>query len=287
MNEKEKEQPGNDMTTMPQRKRTSRSMVLTEKRMESFLRELKRTDRTPSTIESYRQNLLLFYYFLPEDKRMDSTSLVDWKNHLSHGRYSPNSINSRISVVNSFYNFLGKRDWQVLTIQGAETEDGPELCRDEYLGLLREAKSQENSKLYLMIKTMACTDLVPSDLILLTREAVNEGVVMGKMRGADREIILPKSLRENLRDYAVYREIRTGPIFLNEKGKPYARTTITKMIGNLGNDIGLEPGKATPRNLHRLYLNTLADFQRQADTWVADSYTKLLDEEESTIGWRK
>ncbi len=136
------------------------------------------------------------------------------------------------------------------------------------------------------ISILACTDLVPSDLVLLTREAVNEGVVKGKMRGTDRVIELPSSLQEDLRDYTIYRGIRSGPVFLNGSGNPYGRTVITKMIGILGNDIDLEPGKATPRNLHRLYLSTLDDFQRKADAWVADSYIKLLNEEETTIGWR-
>ncbi len=285
LSEKEKEKlSGGEV--LPYIKKSRGSFALTKKQIDVFLRELKKAERSSATIETYRQNLIAFYAFLSPDKQIDASSLPAWRDYLLEMNYSHRSVNSKISAVNSLYNYLGKRDWQITTIQKVQSEEGPELSREEYLRLLREAKRQENSKLYLIVKTLACTDLVPSDLVLLTREAVNEGVVKGKMRGTDRVVELPIYLREDLRDYAIYRGIRSGPIFLTDNGIPYVRTSITKMIGILGNDIDLEPGKATPRNLHRLYLSTLDDFQKKADVWVADSYKKLLSEEETAIGWR-
>ncbi len=267
--------------------KTKGSLVLTKSQIERFLKELKQTDRSDATIDSYRQNLLAFYDFLPPDKRIDSRSLAAWQAALREKAYAPHSINCRISAVNSLYNYLGKRNWQLVNNQRPQRlEDGPVLSRSEYLHLLEEAKRQENIQLYLIVKTLACTELVPSDLILLTREAVDLGVVSGKMRGTDRDVSLPASLWDDLRAYVTYRGIRRGPVFLNRSGNAYERTAISRMIGILGSDSGLEPGKATPRNLHRLYLRTLAEFQRQADAWVSDTYAGLLKEEERNIGWQ-
>lgn len=271
----------------PASQKSKGALTLTKNQIERFLRELKQTDRSDATIDSYRQNLLAFYDFLPPDKRIDSGSLSAWQTALLEKAYAPCSISCRISAVNSLYNYLGKRNWQLTNTQRPQRqEDGPSLCRAEYLLLLEEAKRQENMQLYLIVKTLACTELVPSDLVLLTREAVDLGFVRGKMRGVDRDVFLPGSLRDDLKAYVTYRGIRKGPVFLNKSGNPYERTAVTRMISILGGDSGLEPGKATPRNLHRLYLGTLAEFQRQADAWIADTYARLLEEEESNIGWQ-
>ncbi len=278
--------PLGDVSITSSRKRTKDSMTLSRREIHNFLKEMKETDRTRTTIESYRQNLFAYHEFLPTDKRIDSTTLLAWREYLISEEYSPNSINSKMSAVNSFYNYIGKRDWQITNMGKPTSEEGSELSRSEYRMLLEEAKKQENIQLYLIVKVLACTDLTPSDLILLTREAVNEGVVSGRMRGVEREIKLPPYILSDLRDYTMYRNIRSGPIFLNESGNPYSRTALTRMIGILGGDIGLEQGKATPRNLRKLYLNTLADFQKQADAWVSDSYATLLKQEETEIGWR-
>ncbi len=267
-------------------RRSKDSLTLNKKAIHHFLKEMQETERSRTTIESYRQNLFAFYDFLPTDKRLDSTSLLGWREYLISEEYSASTINSKTSAVNSFYNFIGKRDWQITNMGKPQAEEGLELSRREYRLLLEEARRQENIQLYLIVKVLACADLTPSDLILLTREAVNEGLVRGKMRGVERAVILPAYLLADLRDYVVYRNIRSGPVFLNGNGNPYSRTVLTRMIGILGGDIGLEPGKATPRNLRKLYLSTLADFQEKADAWVTDSYLSLLKQEESEIGWR-
>ncbi len=270
---------------VPAPKRGKDTLVLTKKLLEGFLREMRQTGRSAATVESYRQNLLAYYEFLPPDKRLDRTTLPAWREALLAGAYSASSINSKTSTVNSFYNYLGRRDWQITNLAKAQPEEAQELTRQEYRLLLAQAQRQQDIQLYLLVKVLACTDLIPSDLVLLTREALEEGQVRGKMRGTDRLVPIPAALLGDLREFALYRNIRTGPIFRSASGKPFVRTAVTKLIGALGAELGLDPGKATPRNLHRLYLSTLADFQRQADAWVAQSYAALLAQEEAQIAW--
>ncbi len=259
---------------------------LTYSDMEHFLIHMKSTGRSDETISKYRGDLNRFYEFLDREKLIYTNTLSQWKQSMIEDGYAPRTINSRIVAVNRFLAFVGCRDWQLFDWMELEETEGMELTRAEYQMLLAEAKSQENIQLYLIVKALACVDLTPSDLVLVTREAVNEGVVSGRMRGADRTVMLPELLRTDLLDFAIQRGIRSGPIFLNRNKKPYGRTVITSMVSALGNEVGLEPGKANPRNLRNLYLNTLAEFQKTADSWVANSYRKLLADEENQIGWR-
>ncbi len=259
---------------------------LTHSDIEHFLIHIKSTGRSDETISKYRVDLNRFYEFLDSEKLIFTNTLSQWKQSMIEDGYAPRTINSRIVAANRFLAFVGCRDWQFFEWMDLEDAEAMELTREEYQMLLAEARSQENIQLYLIIKVLACADLTPSDLLLLTREALNEGVVSGRMRGADRTVVIPELLRAELLDFAMQRGIRTGPIFLNRNKKPYGRTIITNMISMLGNEVGLEPGKANPRNLRNLYLNTLADFQREADNWVTNSYRKLLADEENQIGWR-
>ncbi len=267
------------------RKRT-KPFDLRESDIEKYLAAMKKAGRTEGTLTKYRSDLNRFYDFLGESKVIYPDTLAHWKQSMLEVGYAPRTVNASVVAANGFLNFIGCRDWQLFDWMELDEADAPELTREDYQRLLHEAKRQENVQLYLIVKTLGCTDLVPSDLLLLTREAVNSGVVSGRMRGAQREVVLPELLREDLLDYSMQRRIKSGPIFLNRNHNPHNRSVIGKMINDLGDEAGLEPGKANARNLRRLYLNTLGEFQKKADDWVARSYIQLLHEEEAQVGWR-
>ncbi len=270
----------------PPRRNGRNSVRFTPKLLRDFLTEKKKEGLSQKSIVTYRWNLTGFYNFLGEDKLITQDSLSRWQENLIREGYAPGTINGRISTVNSFYDYLGQRNWQVVNGQRALPRGVPELSREEYLALLKEAKNQENIQLYLLVKLLCCTDLTPGDIPLLTREAVNEGIVIGKERGTKGILTLPKPLRRELLEYARQRGIQTGPLFLNGNRRCHSRTTIMKMIQKLSQQIGLESGKANPRNLRRLHLSTQSAFQKQADAWAAEQYANLLNQEEDIIGWR-
>ncbi len=252
----------------------------------NYLNQMKKAGRTEGTITKYRTDLTRFEHYLGEEKIIYPESAKQWRQSMIDDSYAPRTINTSLVALNGFLGYIGCQDWQVFDWLELEDAEGLELSRDEYQLLLEETKREENIQLYLMVKILACADLTPGDLPLLTRETVNDGVVRGRMRGTEREVTIPELLRIDLLDFAIQRGIRTGPIFRNNKNRPYNRTAIANMISNLGSSVGLEPGKANPRNLRKLYQNTLAEFQEKADAWVKQSYMELLDQEEQQVGWR-
>ncbi len=270
----------------PIRRNNKTAFLLTPQLIRDFLKKKTAEGRSVRTQETYQRNLDSFYEFLGDEKIVTQDSLILWKDSLIQAGYAEGTINSRISTVNSFYNYLGRRNWQIVDGKAATPLEKQELSRDEYLALLNKAKEKENIQLYLLIKVLACTDLIPNDMPLLTREAVNEGIVTGKERGTDGVLALPEPLRSELLEYARQRGIKKGPLFINGNRNCHNRSTIMKMIQELSLEIGLAPGKANPRNLRRLHLSTQADFQKQADMWAAQQYASLLEKEEAIIGWR-
>ncbi len=267
-------------------KRRTRPYAFRRKDITDYLIRMRKAERAESTISSYGETLSQFAEFLGEEALIYPDTPVLWKEDLVKRGYAPRTINCRMVAVNGFLDYVGCHDWILSDWMELGEDDAPELTREEYQALLRKARRQEEIQLYLIIKTLACTELTPGDLDQLTREAVNEGAVRIQKRGTDRELRIPPRLQEDLLTFAIQNGIRSGAVFLNRSRKPYDRITISRMVTALGAETGLEPGKATPRNLRRMYLSTLGGFRKKADRWVEDSYRRLLEEEESKIGWK-
>ena len=181
--------------------------------------------------------------------------------------------------------FLGRRDFQYHVKLYRPEAELPILTRDEYIQLLQEAKRQEDITLYLLVKTFAVAGMSIQNLDDLTWEAIDCGIVKTERKRYSQTLVLPAPLRQEPLDYAMREGIRTGPVFRTKNKKTFNRSVVTTMISKLGEAAGLEPGKANPRSLKRLYQNTFADYQRQADAWMANRYAQLLEEEEVQVGW--
>ncbi len=267
-----------------------RVFKLAPAQIRKYLMELGNSGRDQATVARYRLEANRFFEFLGEEPWVYTDSLALWKQYLVDCKLKPRTINASITALNTMLHYLGYRqlqyfDW--LPIEEAETEAQEDvLTRGEYLKLLEEAKRQENIQIYLIIKVLACTPLYITEFAKLTRESVETGILPSTAIKGGGDIALPEALRFELREYAVYRGIRSGPIFLNFNGKPAHRTTIYKMIVSIAEDAGLPAGKVTAMGLRKLYQQTMADFQARAEAWVQQSYEALLQEEESVCGWR-
>lgn len=262
-----------------------KSFPLTEKQIRTFLATHAKSGCTEETIRQYQAAIKSFYEFLPENKCVLRGSLENWQEALSEQGYSTRTILARVSAVNMLMDFLGRRDFQYHVKLDRPEAELPVLTRDEYIQLLQEAKRQEDITLYLLVKTFAVAGMSIQNLDDLTREAIDCGIVKTERKRYSQTLVLPAPLRQELLDYAMREGIRTGPVFRTKNKKTFNRSVVTTMISKLGEAAGLEPGKANPRSLKRLYQNTFADYQRQADAWMANRYARLLEEEEVQVGW--
>lgn len=258
---------------------------LTAKQIQRFLDAHAVTGCAEDTIRQYRAAIQCFYDFLPDGKAVFPDSLAQWQESLLAQGYSARTISMRLSAVNTLLDFLGRRDFQCHVKLDRPEAELPALTRDEYIKLLQEAKRREDITLYLLVKTFAVAGMSIQNLDDLTREAVDCGAVKTERKRYSQTLVLPALLRQELLDYAMREGIRAGPVFRTKSGRPFNRSAVTAMISKLGEDAGLEPGKANPRSLKRLYQNTFADYQRQADAWMANCYARLLEEEEVQVGW--
>lgn len=113
-------------------------LILTPQRMKQFLDWQRSRNRSDVTIKCYEKDLEQLFAWLPDDKIVTAERIGDWKRNLVKKGYAGSSINSKLSTVNSYLAFEGRRDLQVLNFE-VKNDVNPLLSRTEYIRLLQAA----------------------------------------------------------------------------------------------------------------------------------------------------
>lgn len=263
-------------------------VTITEDMVRTYLKTLDEKEILKETRKQYKDRLWKFYRNLPPDKQIGPTTLAEWRDQLK-GQYTPATINTCISVVNWFLEWLGRRDLQLLDRleQVALREEQPELSRGEYYRLLYAAIRQKDEQSYLLVKTFAATGISVHGLSQLTVDAIRGGVVYEVLSGVEQAVRIPPSMQSELLSYASEHGIWSGPLFRGRNGKALNRSNVNVKIRNLCPYAHVEEEKANPRALKKLYMEARRDVESRVIPLIDQAYGNLLEMEESTIGWPK
>lgn len=262
--------------------------TITEDMIRAYLKTLDEKEILEETRKQYKERLWKFYRSLPQDKRIGSTTLAEWRDKLK-GRYTPATINTCISIVNWFLEWLGRRDLQLLDRleQVPLREEQPELSRGEYHRLLYAAIRQKDEQSYLLVKTFATTGISVHGLAQLTVDAVRSGIVHEVSSGVEQVVRIPPSLQSELLSYASEQGIWSGPLFQSRNGKALNRSNVNVKIRDLCPHAHVKEEKANPRALKKLYMAARRDVESRVTPLLDQAYDNLLEMEESAIGWPK
>ncbi len=270
--------------TEPANAREQIGFPMTLTQMETYWAHLAEKGLQESTIRTYRRNLLWFYQELPPDKRMTRSTLSQWSAALLERGYTTRTVNAALTAVNGFLDFWDLREYQLANRLKLPADQSPlSLSRREYLALLSAARILDRQRDYLLVKTFACTGLTVEKLPCLTAEAVAQGLILD----AEQEpTVIPEVLRGELVDFLQAEALFHGPVFVSRTGRPLHRTAVTAAIQHLAQAAQIDPAKCNPRCLRRLYQVTQEKIQADLARLAAQSYARLLAEEQRAIGWQ-
>ena len=164
-----------------------------------------------------------------------------------------------LSTLNGFLKYLGKMECCVksLKIQHKPFRDpGREMSREEFQRLLNAAKSQGDTRMYMVMATIAATGIRVSELRYITVEAARDGRAVVNLKGKIRTILIPGKLAKKLMKYAKKQQIRTGAIFITRNGTPLNRKQIWARMKALCEAAQVESTKVFPHNLRHLFART-------------------------------
>lgn len=259
---------------------------VTREQIEDYVAHRQGEDRTSESIQKYARDLDALYRFLPEEKRIYPETLSQWRGSLLGEGYAPRTVNSMVSVANSFLKWLGHRELQ-LTGQLNIAYDQPELTRNEYLRLLSAARHLNKERTYLLVKVFTTVNITVLELPRLTVEAVRGDQVEFTANGVRYLAAIPSCLRDELLDYARRSCIASGPIFVTRTGKPLGRTAVTAYIQSLAQTARVAPEKCNPRCLHKLYQSTMDGIEAAVRVLAEQSHERLLEQEQLLVGWQE
>ncbi len=255
-------------------------LKMTKTLLDEYRIYLRNRECETQTISMYGCYLNRLYSFLPEEKEITDEILDQWIASLKEEGYSDRTINMHISSINGLLRFCGHRNMHLPVTPDPCGADMPELSREEYLDLLSYVRQKGSERDYLLIKTLATVDISVVDLILLTVEDCQKGIVQSSNR---KESLIPDSLQAELLAYADRQNIKTGPVFVSRTGKLLDRSNMTHTIARWGKSAGINSKKCSPRSLHQLYLRTQKEIQRELMPFQVKAYEDLLKEEQMIV----
>ena len=217
----------------------------------NLVKELYNEEKSESTINKYMKDTRDFISFLGNHD-IDKEIVIEYKKHLSE-EYKPATVNAKIVAINRFLKFINKNDCiiKMLKIQKqVYLKEEKELTVDEYKRLTEAAK---DTRIGLIIKTICSTGIRISELEYITVEAITSGKAEVSLKGKNRIIFIPSTLRDILTKYIDDNNIKAGPIFITKSGKPLNRSNIWKEMKKLCEKANVSKDKVFPHNLRHLF----------------------------------
>lgn len=107
---------------------------------------------------------MVFFSWIPQ-KAFDKSTVLAYKEYLCES-YSPASVNSMLSALNSFFDFNG---WHELKVKALRIQkqifanQEKELTKAEYERLINAARNKGNERLYLLMQTICSSGLRVSE----------------------------------------------------------------------------------------------------------------------------
>ena len=236
---------------------------ITTEIIKSFNDYLINEEKAAATINKYLYDVGEFQIWLGEQE-LCKTAVLAYKSYLCE-HYAPASVNSALSSLNSFFNFM---EWYDLRVKNLKIQKqifastDKELTKAEYDRLLQAAKQKKNERLYLLMQTICSTGIRVSEVRYVTVEAVARGIAEINCKGKRRQVFLPKQLCQILKQYIKEQKIKSGAVFVTKNGNPLDRSNIWSDMKKLCKAANVSEKKVFPHNLRHLFARTYYSLQK-------------------------
>ena len=230
--------------------------------LKAFITYLQEEEKSPKTIEKYERDVLAFLRYIKGGEICKERTIA-YKHSLEEQGYAIRSINSMVTSVNRFFDFLNRADCKVKNLRCQRRtycSEEKELTKAEYLRLLEAAK--KNKRLHLILQTICGTGIRISELKYFTVEAVRKGEIVVRCKSKIRTILIPSKLKKLLLNYTKQQKIMSGAIFVSRNGNPLDRSNIWTQMKRLCEKAKVNPSKVFPHNLRKLFARTFYSIEK-------------------------
>ena len=228
--------------------------IITSKLIQAFKNYLTEEEKSKATIEKYIRDITALMVWL-NGAAADKATILEYKEKIK-SKYAVRSVNSIISSLNSFFDFVNWRECKVKLLKIQKqifADESKELKKEECERLLKAALDSKNERLYYLMQTICATGIRVSELKFITVEAVGLRQARIDCKGKERVVILPGELCKLLRKYIKKHKIKSGSVFVTKNGRPLDRSNIWADMKKLCEIAGVAKEKVFPHNLRHLF----------------------------------
>ena len=231
--------------------------IITKKMILNFKNYLTEEEKSKATIEKYIRDITALQIW-SNGCFIEKSIILEYKEIIKE-KYATRSVNSIISSINSFFEFVSWEDCKVKLLKVQKqifADESKELKKQECERLLKAALDSKNERLYYLIQTICATGIRVSELKFITVEAVDMRQARISCKGKERVIILSSELCRLLRNYIKKNKFLSGSIFVTKNGKPLDRSNIWADMKKICELAGVAKEKVFPHNLRHLFART-------------------------------
>ena len=238
----------------------------TKELLTKYERYMVHHELSDNSIKSY---LWTATYFLSHYEAVTRATVLSYKEYLMKTYRNPATINQRLQALNYFLRYLHKGAFCVKTIrlQRKNYLDNVVSNRD-YKKLLRCLKADNNTKWYMIVRTLVCTAARISEMVNMQVEDVIEGYVDIYSKGTVRRIYFPKMLQEELLQWLESEERIDGPLFLNKNGVRISVNGVEAMLKKYANKYGIDAKSVHPHAFRHRYAINFLDKNKSSNSLV-------------------
>lgn len=236
---------------------------ITKKSIERYAEYLKSEEKSAATVDKYIHDVTAFFHWL-NGRQLSKAEAVEYKRELTE-RYKPSSVNCMLSSLNSYFEFVDRRDCRVKTLKIQKQvflSKERELTKKEYERLLEAAYAKKDRRLYLLMQTVCSTGIRVSELRFITLSSAMSGVAIINCKGKLRQVLIPRQLCKMLLQYARDKKITSGPLFVTRTGRSLDRSNIWLEMKKLCSAADVSESKVFPHNLRHLFARTYYAVQK-------------------------
>ena len=204
------------------------------------------------TITKYVRQVECMLYFIGDISNINSDSLSLYKEHLLN-KVTVNTYNIKAILINKFLKFANINESMKLVKRQKRTalEDVP--TETDYLKLINKIRKVGDVQIECILLTLTHTGIRISELQHITVESLRKGHVTILSKGKERTIILPSKLVGRLQYYANSISLKSGSIFLTEKGNPQNTNWIRVKLKQYARSARIKADKVYPHNFRHFY----------------------------------
>ena len=230
-------------------------MEINNKTIEEYKHYLIQEEKSRETVKKYVSTMRTFVL---ENKKLSKETLIQYKQELINSKLNPSTINSKLSALNGLCKFLQHPEYCVkfLKIQRKVFQsEKKELTRKEYEKLVQTAYEQKKKQLALILQTIGATGIRVSELKYITKETILNGKSCIHLKGKERVILIPKTLRKKLIQFIKDNNIEQE-VFITKNGTSIDRKQVWRQMKALCKLAHIDKSKVFPHNLRHLFAVT-------------------------------